>query len=102
MRPAPMIAKLEDVAIPEDDVTLGTTTLLAFDPAAPTTRTTTAVATDSAISYFSPDRFYLAAAAPPWGWVDCMGCRPTGFPDAGGTTPLFAFALDGTDATYVA
>ena len=60
------------------------------------------MATDSAISYFSTDRFYLAASAPPWGWVDCMGCRPTGFPGTDGTTPLFAFALDGTDATYVA
>lgn len=92
----------EDVAIPEDDVALGTTTLLAFAPADPTARTTTAVATDSAISYFSTDRFYLAASAPQWGWVDCLGCRPTGFADIDGTTPLFAFALDGTDATYVA
>lgn len=91
-----------DVAVPQDDVALGTTTLLAFDPAAPTTRTTTAVATDSSISYFSTDRFYLAASAPQWGWVDCMGCRPTGFPGSGGSTPLFAFALDGTRATYVA
>ena len=31
-----------------------------------------------------------------------MDCRPTGFPGTDGTTPLFAFALDGTDATYVA
>ncbi|MCY4726664.1 beta-propeller domain-containing protein [Nocardioides sp. STR2] len=91
-----------DVAIPQADVALGTTTLLAFDPAEPTELTTTAVATDSATSYFSTDRFYLAASAPQWGWVDCMTCRPTGGPDAGGTTPLFAFALDGTDATYVA
>jgi hypothetical protein len=90
-----------DVAIPDDDLALGTTTLLAFDPAEPTARTTTAVATDSAISYFSTNRFYLAASAPQWGWVDCMGCRPTGFPGTG-TTPLFAFALDGTRATYVA
>ncbi|HSF35034.1 MAG TPA: beta-propeller domain-containing protein [Nocardioides sp.] len=92
-----------DVAIPEDEVALGTTTLLAFDPAEPTARTTTAVATDSALSYFSTDRFYLAASAPPWGWVDCMGCRPTMVPPTlGGSTPLFAFALDGTGATYVA
>lgn len=94
------IVDCEDVAIPEDDVALGTTTLLAFDPTAPTARTTTAVATDSPISYFSTDRFYLAATAPQWGWIDCMGCRP--LPGTGGTTPLFAFALAGTDATYVA
>ncbi len=96
------VVDCEDVAIPDDDLALGTTTLLAFDPAEPTARTTTAVATDSAISYFSTDRFYLAASAPQWGWVDCMGCRPTGFPGPDGTTPLFAFALDGTDASYVA
>ena len=96
------VVDCEDVAIPDDDLALGTTTLLAFDPAEPTARTTTAVATDSAISYFSTDRFYLAASAPQWGWVDCMNCRPTGFPGTDGTTPLFAFALDGTDATYVA
>nr|WP_300047210.1 beta-propeller domain-containing protein [uncultured Nocardioides sp.] len=96
------VVDCEDVAIPDDDLALGTTTLLAFDPAEPTARTTTAVATDSAISYFSTDRFYLAASAPQWGWVDCMNCRPAGFPGTGGTTPLFAFALNGTDTTYVA
>jgi hypothetical protein len=91
-----------DVAVPEDrDVALGTTTLLAVDPAAPTERTTTAVATDSDTAYFSSDRFYLAAAAPQWGWVDCMDCRWAP-PAASGTTPIFAFALDGTTATYVA
>jgi uncharacterized secreted protein with C-terminal beta-propeller domain len=31
-----------------------------------------------------------------------MDCRPTDVPSTDGTTPLFAFALDGTDATYVA
>ncbi|GAA5108374.1 hypothetical protein GCM10023339_07290 [Alloalcanivorax gelatiniphagus] len=92
-----------DVAVPEDDeVALGTTTLLAFDPADPTARTTTAVATDSDVSYFSTDRFYLAASGPQWGWTDCMECRSGGTSMPDGTTPLFAYALDGTDATYVA
>jgi hypothetical protein len=94
----------DDVAIPDDeDVALGTTTILAVDPAAPTTRTSTAVATDSQTSYFSTDRFYLAATGPQWGfWGDCIDCfaSPIGVPD--GTTPLFAYALDGLDATYVA
>jgi hypothetical protein len=91
-----------DVAIPEDDeIALGTTTVLAVDPADPAARTTTAVAVDSDLSYFSTDRFYLAAAAPQWGWVDCMDCRIAG-PVSSGTTPLFAFALDGADTTYVA
>ncbi|NPD03875.1 hypothetical protein HN031_04145 [Nocardioides sp. zg-1308] len=98
----PLVA-CEDVAVPEDeDLPLGTTTVLAVDPTAPTTRTSTAVATDSDTAYFSTDRFYLAAAAPGWGpWTDCFDCRWAGS-TATGTTPLFAFALDGMDATYVA
>jgi hypothetical protein len=92
-----------DVAVPDDEeLPLGTTTVLAFDPAAPADLTSTAVATDSDTSYFSTDRFYLAGASASWGWDDCWGCR-TGIgqtPD--GTTPIFAFALDGTDTTYVA
>jgi hypothetical protein len=95
------IVDCTDVAIPEDEeIALGTTTVLALDPAAPTTRTSTAVATDSDTAYFSPDRFYLATA-PQWGWIDCLDCRfAPGRPS--GTTPIFAFALDGMDATYVA
>ena len=63
--------------IPDDEeIALGTTTVLAFDPASPTTRTSTAVATDSDTSYFSTDRFYLAAGGPQWGfWGDCIDCR---------------------------
>ena len=98
----PVVA-CEDVAVPEDDeVALGTTTVLALDPADPATRTSTAVATDSQTSYFSTDRFYLAATGPQWGfWSDCANCG-IGPGGVSGTTPLFAFALDGLDATYVA
>ncbi|MCW2736886.1 beta-propeller domain-containing protein [Nocardioides sp.] len=96
------VADCEDVAVPDDDVALGTTTVLAFDPASPTTRSATAVATDSDTSYFSTDRFYLAASGPQWGsWGDCMDCRFAPVGDSG-TTPIYAFALDGADATYVA
>ncbi|MDR7252174.1 hypothetical protein J2X46_001150 [Nocardioides sp. BE266] len=98
------IVDCEDVAIPDDDrIGIGATTVLAFDPAAPTERTSVAVATDSDTSYFSTDRFYLAAGTNAWGWNDCWDCRmggTSGPPD--GTTPIFAFALDGMDATYVA
>ena len=98
----PVVA-CEDVAVPDDEeIGLGTTTVLAFDPADPATRASTAVATDSDTTYFSTDRFYLAASGPQWGfWGDCMDCRsaPGG---SSGTTPIFAFALDGTDTTYVA
>ena len=89
-----------DVAIPSDEeLELGTTTVLAFDPADPGTRESTAVATDSPTSYFSTDRFYLAGAASGGMVFDCFDCRmgPTS-----GTTPIFAFALDGLTATYVA
>ncbi|MBS2936496.1 beta-propeller domain-containing protein [Nocardioides sp. J2M5] len=92
-----------DVAVPQDDeLTLGTTTVVALDPAAPTDWTATAVATDTQVSYFSADRFYLAASPPPWwGWSECLDCGfPTRAPD--GTTPIFAFALDGAQTTYVA
>ncbi|WP_165354273.1 beta-propeller domain-containing protein [Nocardioides glacieisoli] len=92
-----------DVAVPDDEtVPLGTTTVVAFDPATPTELTTTAVATDSDTAYFSTDRFYLAAGSATWGgWTDCMDCRVgPGMPS--GTTPLYAFALDGTTTTYVA
>ena len=97
------IVDCADVAIPDhDEIALGTTTVLAFDPADPATRTATAVATDSDTSYFSTDRFYLAAGGPQWGtWTDCMDCR-MGVVAPSGTTALFAFALDGPDATYVA
>ncbi len=95
-----------DVAVPDDDqVSLGTTTVVAFDPASPTDRTTTSVATDSDTAYFSTDRFYLAAGGPQWGvWSDCMDCRQSlpGLGGPTGTTPLYAFALDGADTTYVA
>ncbi|CUR57493.1 exported hypothetical protein [metagenome] len=93
-----------DVAVPDDEeLALGTTTVLAFDPAAPTERTSTAVATDSATSYFSTDRFYLVAGGTAWGWNDCWDCRVGGvLGTPSGTTPIFAFALDGLDATYVA
>ncbi|WP_374457775.1 beta-propeller domain-containing protein [Nocardioides sp.] len=98
------IVDCADVSIPDDEeIGLGTTTVLAFDPAVPTERTSIAVATDSDTSYFSTDRFYLAAGSAAWGWTDCWDCRmggTLGMPD--GTTPIFAFTLDGTDATYVA
>ena len=58
------------------------------------------MATSSPTSYFSTDRFYLAGAAPSLMMWDCFDCRMG--PTMSGTTPIFAFALDGLDATYVA
>ncbi|MCD6638937.1 MAG: beta-propeller domain-containing protein [Nocardioides sp.] len=95
------------VAWPDDpDAPLGTTTVVAFDPATPQERTVAGAAVAAATTYFSTDRFYLAAGAPaagPWGWerpalIDCWG----GCFGGDGTTRLYAFELDGTDTTYVA
>lgn len=92
-----------DVAVPDDEgLALGTTTVVALDPAAPGVRVATAVATHAATSYFSADRFYLAATPPAWGWGGCFECASRAFAPPTGTTPLFAFALDGTATTYVA
>jgi len=95
-----------DVALPTMETALGTTTVVTFE-AAVVEPVTTAVATTATTSYFSPDRFYLAAGASPSGWwgdigpmIDCIDrCAPSG---VDGSTELFAFALDGTDTTYVA
>ena len=96
----------EDVAIPTMETELGTTTVVTF-AAAVADPTATAVATTASTSYFSDDRFYLAASASPFGWwgdvrstIDCIDFCSPGPQD--GSTELFAFALDGTDTTYVA
>ena len=100
------VVDCEDVALPTMETALGTTTVVTFE-AAVVEPVTTAVATTAVTSYFSPDRFYLAAGASQSDWwggmgspIDCFGfCRPM---EIDGSTELFAFALDGTDTTYVA
>jgi hypothetical protein len=94
----------EDVALPATDTQLGTTTVVTFE-AAVVEPLTTAVATSAVTSYFAPERFYLASTADQSDWwptraLACLnGCDPVG---AGGSTELFAFALDGTETTFVA
>jgi hypothetical protein len=105
---APVVA-CDDVAIPAMETALGTATVVTFESAV-VEPTTTAVATTATTSYFSPDRFYLAASASSFGWwgeigpmIDCIDrCAPSGPSGIDGSTELFAFALDGTDTTYVA
>ncbi|HXH80334.1 MAG TPA: beta-propeller domain-containing protein [Nocardioides sp.] len=96
-----------DVALPTMDTDLGTTTVVTFE-ASVVEPVSTAVATPAVTSYFSPDRFYLAAGASQSGWwggtsplIDCIDnrCFTSGYD---GSTELFAFALDGTATTYVA
>jgi hypothetical protein len=101
-----VVVDCADVALPTMDTDLGTTTVVTFEVSV-VEPVSTAVATPALTSYFSPDRFYLAAGASPSGWwgtirplIDCIGsCSPSGYD---GSTELFAFALDGTDTTYVA
>lgn len=96
------LVECTDVAIPDDpDAPLGTTAVVAFDPATPDALTTTAVASAGSASYSSTDRFYLAATDAAGGWMtsaDCWG----GCGVSDGTTRLYAFELDGTDTTFVA
>lgn len=98
----------DDVALPTKEAGLGTTTVVTFE-AAVVEPTTTAVATTGTTSYFSSDRFYLAVTPSQFGWwarptIDCIDrCFPPSVGGgSGGSTELLAFALDGTDTTYVA
>lgn len=92
-----------DVAVPDDDAALGTTTVLALRPGEDDAWTTRAVAAASTTSYFSADRLYLAQGG--WDhvgcWADVVRCvLPWG--QAMGQTRVHAFALDGVDTTWVA
>jgi hypothetical protein len=97
-----------DVTLPADSSSLGTVAVVGFDPATPDTWSSTGLATDAAIAYFSTDRMYLATTAYPqfWGGPCCVegdvfeGDVALGSHD--GESELFAFDLDGTDTTYVA
>lgn len=96
----------DQVALPAEDVGLGTLAVVGMDPADTDTWSATAVATTSRTAYFSADSMYLATApATIWGccWVD-GGITPTvPSPEgADGATRLYAFDLDGTRTTYVA
>ncbi|CAA9404511.1 MAG: hypothetical protein AVDCRST_MAG32-3178 [uncultured Nocardioides sp.] len=100
------VTECEDVAVPDDEAALGTTSVIALDPAEPEAWTSTAVATDAATSYFSADRFYLAEGTAERWVEDCwMSCRlpwsSSGF-ESDGTTSLYAFELDAEETTYVA
>ncbi len=92
------------MAVPSDELTLDTVSVVGFDAAAPTDVDALGLAGATDIAYESVDHLYLAAS-PSWGtgfecW-DCIGSRT--IPSVGGgSTYLFDFALDGTHATHVA
>jgi hypothetical protein len=87
------LVECADVAHPDESSGFGTVTVVAFTPQDPASRRTTAVTTSSDIVYSSADRLYLATS--PFGWWDGRRKEPP-------ATGVHAFALDGTDTTYVA
>jgi hypothetical protein len=93
-----------NVAIPSDELTLDTVSVVGFDAAAPAEVDAIGLAGATDIAYESVDHLYLAAS-PSWGTgFDCLGCIGTRtIPSVeGGSTYLFDFKLDGTQATHVA
>jgi hypothetical protein len=90
-----------DVAIPDDEVPLGTVSVVGFAADAPTSVRAIGLAGATDIAYESVDHLYLAAG-PASGWApwDCIGCTTRIEPS--GTSYLFDFELDGTSATHVA
>lgn len=97
-----------DVAIPSDELALGTTSVVGFDASEAGALDAIGLAGLTDIAYESADHLYLASAgAAAWGCVDwCVDVEPRTtrvFPRPGtGSSYLFDFALDGTRATHVA
>ncbi|MBM7518453.1 beta-propeller domain-containing protein [Nocardioides nitrophenolicus] len=85
----------DDVALPTDELALGTTSVVGFDAASADRLDAIGLAGLTDIAYESADHLYLAGSG--GGRVCADWCD-----DAGGTSYLFDFALDGTRATHVA
>jgi hypothetical protein len=96
-----------DMSRPEDFTGGGSISVVGYDPASPTERSTTGVATSSQTVYSSTDRLYLATTTN-FGWggpccvmIDRMVPPNWGGGSNDGTTQLHAFSLDGKTAAYV-
>lgn len=101
--PAPLL-DCTNVAIPSDELTLDTVSVVGFDAAAPAEVEAIGLAGATDIAYESVDHLYLAAS-PSWGnGFECIGCIGSRTVPSvqGGSTYLFDFKLDGTRATHVA
>ncbi|MCR1783911.1 beta-propeller domain-containing protein [Nocardioides carbamazepini] len=104
---AGQLVDCRDVALPSDDLALGTTSVVGFDAGEPGSLDAIGLAGLTDIAYESADHLYLATAgAGGWGCLDWCGDR-AGMPgfvpgETGGSSYLFDFALDGTRATHVA
>jgi hypothetical protein len=90
------------VTVPDtDDAALGTMAVLGFDVDDPADTDRLGVATDTRLAYFSPTRMYLATSA--WStWGCCWDGMPVSGTADDGRSRIYAFELDGTDATYAA
>jgi hypothetical protein len=93
-----------DVAIPSDELTLDTVSVVGFGARNPAKVDAIGLAGATDIAYESVDHLYLAAS-PSWGTgLDCVGCIGSRILPSvqGGSTYLFDFEVDGTRATHVA
>ncbi len=98
-----------DVALPEADLGLDTTTVVGFDAADPAATESIALAGRTPLTYESADHLYLATGGPAvFGGPICLELctTPFGAPTvsdgaADGTTHVYDFALRGVRATYV-
>jgi hypothetical protein len=104
---AKQIVACGDMSRPEDFTGGGSISVVGYDPASPTDRSTTGVATSSQTVYSSTDRLYLATSQS-FGWggpccvmIDRVGPGGWGGGKDDGTTQLHAFALKGDTASYI-
>jgi hypothetical protein len=94
-----------NVAVPPDSAGLNTVSVVGFTAKAPTTPHAIGLAAATTIAYESADHLYLADGPTAWGCRACMledRVRPGFAPQTSGTTHLYDFKLDGTDAIHVA
>ena len=106
--PDQQLSDCADVAVPRDDLDLGTTTVLGFPAGDPAAWDVTAVAARATTTYASTRHLYLASAPPvAWGWGACRERCPWVVPDrdgadpASGRTHVFDFELTETGTRYV-
>jgi hypothetical protein len=85
------LLECDRVAVPRADVGLGTMAVVGFDVGSPARTDAFGLAGDASLAYESPDHLYLATQGAGFG----VGGG------SGGTTHVYDFALDGTEATYV-
>ncbi len=88
----------DSVALPRDELGLGTTAVVGFGADAPARARGLAVAGDATLAYESPDHLYLASASDPWSCP--INARCAG-PTTSGTTHVYGFELDGAGASYL-